>query len=241
MKEKEKNEFTKRVVTAAANTGKVKKEKAMEVVEAMIEYASGHVLTGRPTADELATLYSFFLPPVPANPKTPEKWVAKALPGKDEVRTYLHPIHSTGTQLEATDGNRLHIYKFWVNFDGKYPVGFYNQKMAPVSCTIQYPDTTRVTPDTYHSHSIPLASLEVREIRGAFAYVIPIGGTHAGCSRYIEESEILLNREYVLQVTGKSSNITILNWGLLLATESVLLKGPFPDTVAVIMPMRDNS
>ena len=65
------------------------------------------------SAKELAVLYRFFMPQLPAKPKSALHWVAKAMGVKD-VRDYLNymHLHSCGVKgktLAATDGHRLHI------------------------------------------------------------------------------------------------------------------------------------
>lgn len=98
---------------------------------------------------ELAALYSFFMPPVPRKPKTPEEWVALAMP-KNDVRFYLNYLYSDGNRLMATDGTRLHVYK-----TEKYPAGFYDAAMNSVAVDGTYPQIDQVIPSNVKEVSIP--------------------------------------------------------------------------------------
>lgn len=59
------------------------------------------------TSNQLQALLLYFAPPVPARPKTPEQWVAKAVGVKD-ARTWVNYLQSDGRYLYGTDGHRVH-------------------------------------------------------------------------------------------------------------------------------------
>ena len=74
----------------------------------------------------LASLYAYFMPSLPAKPKTSEQWVAMAMANKD-VRYYLNYIYSDGNRIMATDGHRLHIVNKSV------AQGFYDKQMNNIN------------------------------------------------------------------------------------------------------------
>lgn len=129
----------KNIPTLANKQKKINKAKAFQIINDLSEgKTEGDEI--KILASELATLYSFFLPPVPKKPKTPEEWVALALP-KNDVRFYLNYRYSDGNRLMASDGHRLHVYK-----TDKYPVGFYDTAMNSVEVDGRYPEIDRVIP-----------------------------------------------------------------------------------------------
>ena len=93
-----------------------------------------------PTEDQLATLYSFFMPALPAKPKTAQQWVQKAVAVKD-VRYYLNNAHASSGFLRGTDGHRLHIAPIAGLFDG-----YYDKNGSKIDSDDKYPDVQRVIP-----------------------------------------------------------------------------------------------
>ena len=89
---------------------------------------------------DLAKLYKWFEPTVPAKPKTAEQWIMKATAKKD-VRYYLQNLYSTGNTLVATDGHRLHLCR---NLD--YSTGYYDKSLNAIDDEARYPDFERVIP-----------------------------------------------------------------------------------------------
>ena len=91
---------------------------------------------------ELAKLYKWFEPTIPAKPKTAEQWVLKAVPKKDSRYYLLNRYrYSDGCTLVATDGHRIHLVR---NMD--YSTGYYDKSMNAVDCDARYPDFERVIP-----------------------------------------------------------------------------------------------
>ena len=90
---------------------------------------------------QLAKLYKWFEPTVPAKPKTPEQWLLKALAGRTDYRKYLQNRYSDGNTLVATDGHRLHLCR---NLD--HPTGYYDKAMNAIEDSARYPDFERVIP-----------------------------------------------------------------------------------------------
>jgi len=121
------------VATAANGIKKPSKNRAFEIVLELIE------LSGAPTGEQLAELYSFFLPGIPKKPKTAEQWVAKAR-AKNDVRAYLNYVYSDGNRLMASDGSRLHICAT------KLDAGFYDDALSPISLDARFPDVDRIIP-----------------------------------------------------------------------------------------------
>jgi hypothetical protein len=89
----------------------------------------------------LVDMYNHFQPATPAKPKTPQQWLAKAMAGKGEVRHYLQYIYADGSNLVATDGNRLHI---WTVSD--VADGYYDKNMQKINEDAKFPDYKRVLP-----------------------------------------------------------------------------------------------
>lgn len=79
------------------------------------------------TSNQLQALLLYFAPPVPARPKTPEQWVARAAGTKD-TRPWVNYLHSDGQHLYGTDDHRVH------RCPTELPAGVYCPKtMLPVT------------------------------------------------------------------------------------------------------------
>lgn len=90
----------------AANASKPKKADAATLIrELAARYAED-----TDTLHELATLYTFFLPPAPkkAAQKDVWAWVCQAVAGPKDPRPYLRYVMADGHSIYATDGPRLH-------------------------------------------------------------------------------------------------------------------------------------
>ena len=159
---------------------------------------------------QLAELFSFFMPPVPAAAKTPAQWVAKAA-AKDDVRYYLNNVYSTGTTLIATNGHHMH----WIETD-EYAEGYYlPNTLDAVNVDAKYPNTDRVIPKRVASerHRIALEDLEVKQVSWQVegketlltSYVLPNGTTVQ--KNYLDAA---FNREYdMFAWLPKEKNSTI--------------------------------
>ena len=90
---------------------------------------------------QLAALYSHFMPRSGKIPKTGEEWVIKAR-GKDDIRYYLNHVYSDGNRLIATDGHRVHIMV------KSLEPGFYDDNLQKVHDTDygKFPEIDRVIP-----------------------------------------------------------------------------------------------
>ena len=121
------------IATSASQLSKrVSKKEAFAIIKELVD---------RPINEyDISRLYSYFMPPVPAKPKTAEQWVAKAM-AKADVRYYLNYLYSDGKRLLATDGHRLHA------MPTDLEAGFYNTDLVKVDVDARYPDTNRVIPD----------------------------------------------------------------------------------------------
>jgi hypothetical protein len=91
---------------------------------------------------ELEALYKYFMPSLPAKPKTAWQWVASAV-GKKDMREYLNYLHSDGSVLYGSDGQRIH----WCNTE--LGEGFY----CPKTCNLvdlsgYYPQVQRIIDQT---------------------------------------------------------------------------------------------
>lgn len=104
------------------------------------EDADGLEILETRMTDLFAVIYKHCDGITKAKPKTPFNWVARAM-GNDDVRTYLNYVYSTGEEIVATDGHRLHLYK-----TDKVPAGYYDRKAIKVHDTDyqQYPDYPRL-------------------------------------------------------------------------------------------------
>ena len=99
---------------------------------------------GQLDKQQLAKLYKYFAPKIPAKPKTDFQWVALAMGNKD-VRHYLNYVYSDGNRLIATDGSRAHCIR-----NANYPAGYYDKQGNLVHDTnfAKFPDIDRVIPET---------------------------------------------------------------------------------------------
>ena len=121
----------------AAYADTLKKPTKKEAHQLLIDIACDRVSEGR-KADALARLYLFFMPPVPARPKTALDWCSKALP-KNDIRLYLNYIHSDGSRIMGCDGKRLHIVR-----DNSLAAGSYDRQGNLVNDPGTYPDVDRL-------------------------------------------------------------------------------------------------
>ena len=151
---------------------------------------------------DLATLYAFFLPPVPAKPKTPEQWVARAM-AKMDIRDYLNYLYNDGKKLIATDGHRMHFIK-----GHETKKGFYNTEMEPLDndegqCG-KYPDADRVIPKLSKMDClgpIDIKTLEKHESNDikAFTYSVIKRGDEKVCvnSTYLSDAVSFMDNPVV--------------------------------------------
>lgn len=128
------------IASAANKQHKPNRNLALAAVKAITAGTGDSDYESRRMLGDLATLYRFFQPATPAKPKTPEQWVAKALP-KSDARTQLLNRYSDGERLSATDGHRLHVLH-----GANLAEGFYDASMQKIELDATFPDIDRVMP-----------------------------------------------------------------------------------------------
>ncbi len=142
------------ITNLACSIKKPTKKGAFKIVQTL-------VVNQTLTVEQQAELYAFFLPGLPAKPKTPDQWVAKAA-GKYDVRDYLNYVYSDGSRLMASDGHVLHILNDCNNFSA----GYYDSKLDPVpQFNMKYPDIDRLIPSRARAREVSVASFRHLENR----------------------------------------------------------------------------
>lgn len=127
---------------------------------------------------ELGQLYNFFLPSIPAKPKTDMQWVSKALEKKGTHRPQLVNAYSDGETLVGTDGHRMH----WLE-NSHLPTGFYNSQEGKLDLDdLVYPDFKRVIPSKVYTWSGNFADCEKREVTGYLVYIFHSDGHSKECA-----------------------------------------------------------
>ena len=130
------------IAALAYSNGRAKKQDAWHTVQDIIRRG------GIPEPAQLATLYSFFTPPIPKAPKNEFDWVARAVGGPKEIRIQLQLLHALNGVLYATDGHRIH-YTPTALVDGYYDTNGH----SVTSCDIRYPDVLRLACSTGNNWS----------------------------------------------------------------------------------------
>ena len=200
------------IAAAAIIVKKPSKKEAHEIIKELYAQAPDDV-----TSANLAKLYSFFMPPIPKNPKTPFDWVAGAM-GSGDVRYYLNYVHVDADHIEATDGHRAHRV---ANTNG-LPSGFYNKAGDKVheSDFANFPNVSRVIPDAKdrQPEDLKVSQIPVETQNGVIVYRLPNGTA--------------IDKRYLDKCIG-SGVATIGTWG---ANHSIRVD--MDDRVAAIMPIR---
>lgn len=201
------------ITKAATRATAMKKPNKKEAHEIVRELISKGALTGH----EAAALYAYFMPSVPARPKTPEQWVARAVAVND-VRAYLKYLYSDGKRLIASDGHRLHLCPT------ELPEGYYDTNLQPLDSKNmgKYPDVDRVTPKDGETHTVTAEQLQVEEFGKPVTYVyrLPHG--------------VMVNKKYWDDAASHLETTTYL------VGESRAVRIDYEDgRLAVIMPLRD--
>lgn len=147
------------LASAANKAQKLSKPKLYERVLKIVTTQDGDM-----SFDDMVALYAFFVPAVPAKPKTQIQWIYKAVP-KNDVRYYLNQAYCDGEYLVGTDGHRLHAFEL----EDKLEPGYYNSELVKIECDGRYPDWKRVMPSMgLSTHKTPAAALlmmhELRDI-----------------------------------------------------------------------------
>lgn len=101
----------------AARRPRPSKEQAQNILKKL----SGRLRGNKEAQNQLADLYTYFMPPLPKRAKTPFQWAAKATGRARQVPSCLQYIHVTSHYIEASDGLRAH----WVANAEDLEPGFY--------------------------------------------------------------------------------------------------------------------
>lgn len=198
------------IATRAANVKKPNKATAFAMVKNLAEKPAD--------LETLAALYAYFLPPIPKTAKTPEEWIFKAVAKKD-VRHYLKYAYSDGKRLIGTDGHRLHFAPT------SLPEGYYDSQLNLCDVDARYPDVDRVIPDKAETlNGFTLDSCEVQEV-----------GRYTAVNLF---KDLWVDRRYALDAMNSNPKAGCTIECYTNAESPIRLTGPFPETVAVIMPIR---
>ena len=154
----------------------------------------------------MAKLYAYFMPAIPAKPKTDEQWIAKAMAKKD-VRYYLNHIYCDGKRIMATNGHRLHI----IHSD-RYKKGFYDSQMNKVEVDATYPDVDRVIPSTRRKGNKRIAFEDLTasnvKIDGKNKPVFDIGEVRVDAKYLTEAAQGFENPEVIYADKNKAVLLT---------------------------------
>ena len=127
------------IINLASSIKKPSKGAILKIVRDII-VAEKYTLT----EFELAQLYSYFIPPIPAKTKNPLLWVGLAA-AKVEVRNFLNFSYCDGDRLIGCDGHRVH----WVAVSDMEPGYYIPSTLDLIADQGQYPDIDRVIPVTH--------------------------------------------------------------------------------------------
>ena len=130
------------IIDRALQYKKVKKDDAQSIIK--------DVYWKHPElAEDMAMLYSYFMPPMPKRAATMFEWVAKATDAKD-VRQICKFVYYDGSFLIGTDGRRLH----YAPADGR-EVGYYHAITGDkVQENASFPDWRRAIPSNKDSKKV---------------------------------------------------------------------------------------
>lgn len=174
------------VIQRSVKVSKPNKKTAHDLFKSLIEQ-------GEATADDLAKLYKFFLPPVPAKAKKPIDWVRKFVAKKD-VREGLNYIYSDGNRNIATNGHFLAI-----SHEDPLPEGYYDSKsLDKIEISYRYPQIDRVIPQ---GNPLSIRDIEPSE-------VIERHGNHSYLYHLSDGTEFALNKQYVDTVLANPSPVS---------------------------------
>ena len=133
------------------------------------------------TEGELQSLYKFFAPSLTKKATTAFQQVAKAVDTKD-VRPYFHYVHSTGTEICATNGHML----LWAESD--LPAGYYDPKTGDLTdySSDHYPDLDKIRGQVEGAEMRCYTVSELKQVavKDVQCYVI---GDHRFQTKYIDK------------------------------------------------------
>ncbi len=193
-------------LTSAANaqTGRIKK---VDAQKAVVSLALGE-LSEREQSVAYATLYNYFVPSKPKNPKGLYEWVYTATGIKD-VRAHLNELYVKDGKFIATDGARLHIAPIpegeeWENEN------YYNLSKHAVKVDRPYPQIERVIPADVDGVSAPLGEVKVEHTtvthknNCTFAVILTAKDSRTG-----EEASIAVDKRFWEQALQMGGDITV--------------------------------
>jgi hypothetical protein len=189
-----------------------------------------------PTEYQLATLYGYFIPALPAKPKTAAQWVQKAVPSKD-VRYYLNNANVLAGKLRGTDGHRLHIAPT------DLVDGYYDKAGNLVEVDGRYPDIDRVIPNGPNRIEVKFNAITdfytgVHKYNTQTTEVLILREAITNDDGVATQTACEVNKKYFQDAISNPSPVARLTLPPLTGTgESVLIE--FADgSLAVVMPLR---
>ena len=180
-----------------------------------------------PESPELLGLLRYFAPSAPTGkPKTPEDWVRLAVADGD-TRKYLNYVYSTGDQLAASNGHRIHVMD---TTPEAHPQGFYHpETMTPatdINGNYTFPDFNRL-----FSASPDSITAIVKTERGVLRTDCKLPKELTRLTLITGET-VVLNSTYYNQATAQPYHT------LRCLSGSQALQFNSDNTAAVVMPMR---
>ena len=196
------------IIDRALQYKKVKKDEAQNIIK--------DVYWNYPElVEQMAMLYSYFMPPMPKRAATMFEWAAKATYAKD-VRQYCQFVYCDGKFIICTDGHRLH----YAPSDGR-EVGYYHAITGDkVQEDSRFPDWLRVIPPADEGVKVDCALSDLHVVEHYKTPCLVIEG-------------VKFNRQYVLEaLNGENTLRGYVSRGILFLD----LPG---ERHAVIMSLRD--
>lgn len=209
------------LATTAHNFNRVHKKDVFKAVQDLALDGNDATMTETDKRVALAQLYKYFMPAVPAKPKTTFDWICKAMP-KDDVRYYLNYVYSDGVNNVATDSHRLHFTRH-----GSLISGFHDKAGNRCECDGKYPNWERVVPQHKKRNNWDEFGKEIGVVGNRdkeHTYRLFLGG----------ERVCTVNKKYMDDALSGMSNPSIYWNG---PTDSIYLVDG--ERHAVIMPMRE--
>ena len=196
------------IIDRALQYKKVKKDDAQRIIKDI--YWSFPELK-----EQMAMLYSYFMPAMPKRAASMFEWVAKATYAKD-VRQYCQFVYCDGSFLIGTDNHRMH----YALTDGR-EVGYYHAITGDkVQEDARFPDWQRVIPPADKGREVDCALSDLHVVEPYETQCLVIEGSK-------------FNRQYVLEaLNGENTLRGYVSRGILCLD----LQG---NAHAVIMSLRD--
>jgi len=209
------------LATLANSVNKINKSRAHEIIT--------DLATGLVHDDDqvilFASLYRYFMPPIPKKPKNAMQWVNVAVNG-DEIRKHISNAYSSENgDYVGIDGQRMHLVKN----QGK-EIGYYDKACNKVEADLKFPDYNRLIPDKSKCTQYNLRDIDTKIIPNntkeiEFKYVVDVYVNGVRISRF--------SKKYwddALSIFSDNVNIWLSEKASLLIEEN--------DNIAVIMPVK---